>query len=186
MKTITHFFSLFVILFFGVSFFLAAHHVRAEAGSATLGGTTEMINTAITPSGFGTPVDEPPASDPVTPTNLETLGGSRASGLVPCGNGEFSNAATDCKFDDIIKLVKTGMNFLLFVLAVPISAIMFAYAGWLYMSSGMGGEGNIKKAHEVFSNVVLGLSIALAAWLIVNAIIIGLGVGTKYNFLGTT
>jgi hypothetical protein len=180
MKTITHFFSLFIILFFSASFFLAAHYARAEAGSATLGGTT------TTTSGFGTLVDEPSAPDPVTPTNLETLGGSRVSGLVPCGNGETSNAAEDCQFVDIIKLVKTVMNFLLFVLAVPISAIMFAYAGWLYMSSGIGGEGNIKKAHEVFSNVVLGLSLALAAWLIVNAIIIGLGVGTKYNFLGTT
>lgn len=65
---------------------------------------------------------------------------------------------------------------------MPLAAISFAWAGWLYMSSA-GNESNIKKAHEIFGNVVLGLCIALAAWLIVNAIVVGLGVLPKYNSL---
>jgi hypothetical protein len=107
------------------------------------------------------------------------------SGLVPCGFQDSPTAAEDCQFEDFIKLAKNFMNFLLFVIAVPIAAISFAWAGWLYLSAA-GNEGNVKKAHEIFGYVVLGLCLALAAWLIVNAIVVGLGVGSKYNFLGTT
>ena len=108
-----------------------------------------------------------------------------AAGLVTCGTGATSDAAINCGFNDFISLVQRIINFLLFVLAVPLAAIAFTYAGWLYLSSAGGNEGNVNKAHEVFKNVVIGLCIALAAWLIVHAVISGLGVSTTYNFLGS-
>ncbi len=105
------------------------------------------------------------------------------SGLIPCGSADDPGAAEDCGFNYFITLVQTIINFLLFVIAMPLAAIAFAYAGWLYMSAA-GDEGKVKKAHEIFLNVVIGFVIALAGWLIVNTIITGLGVGSEFNFLG--
>jgi hypothetical protein len=101
-------------------------------------------------------------------------------GLVQCGKG---NGPEDCTFEAFICLLRRIMNFLLFVLAVPIAAISFAYAGWLYLSAA-GNESKVKQAHEIFGTVALGLCLALAAWLIVHAIVLGLGVDSQYNFLG--
>lgn len=116
---------------------------------------------------------------------------SAQSGLVPCGyqevlpGGDAKVAAEDCTFEDFIILAKLVMNFLLFTIAVPVAAISFAWAGWLYLSAA-GNESKVAEAHRIFGYVVLGLCVALAAWLIVNALVVGLGVGAKYNFLGTT
>jgi hypothetical protein len=90
--------------------------------------------------------------------------------------------AEGCQFEHFITLAKNVMNFLLFTIAVPIAAISFAWAGWLYLSAA-GNESKVGEAHRIFGYVVLGLCIALAAWLIVNAIVVGLGVGGQYNFL---
>lgn len=108
---------------------------------------------------------------------------SDAGGLVPCGSADSPDAADDCDFNYFIELVQRVMNFLLFVVAVPFAAISFAWAGWLYLSAA-GNEGKVKEAHQIFASVVLGLCLALAAWLIVRAIITGLGVSTEYDFLG--
>lgn len=111
-------------------------------------------------------------------------GGGGAEGLVPCGNQDNPSAATDCDFNDFITLVQNVMNFLLFVVAIPIAAISFAWAGWLYMSAG-GNETNVKKAHDIFFSVVVGLALALAAWLIIYSLVNGLGVGKNFSqFLG--
>lgn len=107
------------------------------------------------------------------------------AGLVPCGTADAPGAAEDCNFQYIITLVHNLMNFLLFTIAVPLAAISFAWAGWLYMSA-VGDEGKVKQAHDIFKYVVIGLCIALAAWLVVNALVVGLGVKKAYNFLGTT
>jgi hypothetical protein len=148
-------------------------------------------------------------TDPIFPDDVASLGtgtkgsggglgtlpppppSTESNGLVPCGYREIlagedpRYAAEDCRFEHFITLAKNVMNFLLFVIAIPIAAISFAWAGWLYLSAA-GNESKVQEAHKIFGFVVLGLSIALAAWLIVNAIVIGLGVDSKYNFLGTT
>ena len=81
--------------------------------------------------------------------------------LVPCGiNGP------DCDFDDLVDLARRVINFLLGV-AVPIAAIMFAYAGFLYLTSA-GDTAKRGKATSIFQNVFWGFVLALSAWLIVN------------------
>jgi hypothetical protein len=105
---------------------------------------------------------------------------ANAQGLVQCGKGDDPMT---CNFEAFIDLLQRIMNFLLFVLAVPAAAISFAWAGWLYMSAA-GNEGKVSEAHKIFGTVLLGLCLALAAWLIVHAIVKGLGVDEKYNFLG--
>jgi hypothetical protein len=75
----------------------------------------------------------------------------------------------DCDFNHLVLLVQRVINFLIFTLAFPISALMFAYAGILMLTAG-GKEGQIKKAKSVFMGVAIGLVLMLAAWLIVYTI----------------
>ena len=86
--------------------------------------------------------------------------------LVPC--------IDDCNFSHIMQLINNIVDFILFKMALPISAIMFAYAGFLLLFSG-GEQAKRTKAKEIFVNVALGLAFALAAWLIVNTILSILG-----------
>ncbi len=150
--------------------FAGMEQVFAEVGSVTLPGfgkATDALNKAVTPS------------------NIENLGGSRNSGLVPCGYQSGTSAAQDCQFNDFIVLIKNFMNFALFVFAMPLAAVMFAWNGWFYMYYSATGQ-NVSGVHKALFQIVWGLALAIAAWLIVNAIVIGFGVGAKYNFLGTT
>ena len=58
-------------------------------------------------------------------------------GIVPdCG--------PDCGFNDLITLIQRVINFIIIV-ASPIAALLFAWAGWLYMSAS-GDQNQISKA----------------------------------------
>jgi hypothetical protein len=89
--------------------------------------------------------------------------------LVPC-NGP------DCTFNSLVQLANNIIDFIVYI-SVPVSAIMFAYAGWLYITSST--SGNIEKAHKIFVSVGLGLLFILGAWLIVKAILTGMGAEGK-------
>ncbi len=98
------------------------------------------------------------------------------SGLVVC-------SGTDCTFDKLIEQVQVVITFLIFKIAAPLAAVMFAYAGFLYVTNA-GNESRIKEAHEIFWNVFIGLVIALAAWLLINFILVFfLGAASPFNFL---
>lgn len=100
---------------------------------------------------------------------------SAQTGLVPCD--------TTCGFDDVIKLAQNVIEFLIFKIAAPLGAVMFAYAGFLYVTN-RGNEGQVSQAHEIFLYVFWGLVVCLAAWLIVNFILVFLlGDGSTYNLL---
>lgn len=126
----------------------------------------EILNTAkdacITPT--------PPVS-----TN-PTLTTDSGAGLVPC---------TDkCGFDDILKLINKIVNFLLFTLAVPISAIMFAYAGFLMMVPGSESASKKQQGKDIFLNVALGLVFVAGAWLIIHTILVIAGYNTGFSWFG--
>lgn len=87
-----------------------------------------------------------------------------SAGLVPCGG----SGEPPCSFSLLIELIQRIINFLL-IIAAPIASILFAYAGFLYLTAGE-ESGKISKAHDVFLNVLIGIVIALAAWLVVNTI----------------
>ena len=117
-----------------------------------------------TPSDSGTPVDT----------------GGRQSGLVVCGN----LSGDQCTFTDLINQIQTVINFLIFKIASPLAAVMFAYAGFLYVTN-RGNESQIKQAHDIFWNVFIGLVIALAAWLTMSFILkFFLGGTSSFNLLG--
>jgi len=99
-----------------------------------------------------------------------TLAQGGWQGLVPCGTD--ANPAP-CGFKDIMTLINKVINFVLFALALPIAAIMFAYAGFLLINPA-GGEQKTK-AKNIFTSAVIGLVVAACAWLIINTILSILG-----------
>lgn len=88
-----------------------------------------------------------------------------AKGLVPCDG-------TNCDLSALIELGQNVINFLVLV-SIALSAIAFAWAGFLYMTSA-GDQGKVKQAHTIFKKVAIGLIIVLGAYLIVNLIVYGL------------
>ena len=81
--------------------------------------------------------------------------------IVPC-NG------VDCTFCHVAQLAQNVLNDGIYI-AVFLSAILFAYAGWKYVTAG-GEPGKAGEAKKIFWNVGAGLVLILAAWLIVDLI----------------
>ena len=96
-----------------------------------------------------------------------------AGGLVPCDG-------VDCDFKAFMTLINKVINFIFVYMALPIAAIMFAFAGFLMVSSG-GSTESRTKAKSIFTNAVIGLVLAAAAWLIIKTILVIAG----YKDIGT-
>lgn len=80
--------------------------------------------------------------------------------IVPC-NG------VDCTCEHLIQLAQNLINTGIFI-AVFLCAMLFAYAGWQYMTQEtIGGHNHAK---DMFVNVAIGLIIILAAWLVVDTL----------------
>ena len=91
---------------------------------------------------------------------------SLAENLIPCTD--------NCKYEDLMTLINNVINFILLKLAIPIAAICFAYAGFLYIFSA-GDTSKRSKATSIFTSVALGLIFVAAAWLIISLILNILG-----------
>jgi len=90
--------------------------------------------------------------------------------IVPC-----TGVACTCR--DLSTLAQNIINAGIFV-AVFLSAVLFAWAGWKIMSGkSLGSSENIDKGKQVIWNVVIGLVMIIAAWLIVNTIVNTLATG---------
>lgn len=107
-------------------------------------------------------------------------------GIVVCGNASVNGevpVSEQCTFNDLINEVQVVINFLIFKIAAPLAAVMFVYAGFLYLTNG-GNESRVRQAHEVFWNVFIGLVVALAAWIVMSFILtFFLGANSAFNFL---
>jgi len=79
-----------------------------------------------------------------------------------------ASAATTCGICDIAQLVQNVINAGIYI-AIFLSAVLFAYAGWQYITAG-GQEGKATEAKKIFWNVGIGLVLVLGAWLIVDLI----------------
>ncbi len=69
---------------------------------------------------------------------------------------------------DIVKLAQNVLNFGIFM-AVVLSAFLFAYAGWNMLTAGGNSEA-YAKGKRVFGNVLIGLIIILAGWIIIDTL----------------
>lgn len=75
---------------------------------------------------------------------------------------------------EFLALINNVISFILKVLALPIAAIMFAYAGFLLVTSGGSTEAR-GKAKNIFTNTAIGLIIVAGAYLIIRTILSILG-----------
>lgn len=75
----------------------------------------------------------------------------------------------DCDFAALIELVRRLINFLV-IISTFLATAVFAYAGFLLLTSG-GNESAKTKAKDMFFKVLKGYLWILAAWLVVYTII---------------
>lgn len=86
--------------------------------------------------------------------------------LVTCGVG----AGKPCTICDIWVLSDNVVDFLLQSLAAPILVIVLVVGGFIYVTSG-GNPKRTEQAKSLLTSAIVGIIIALAAWLIVNTIL---------------
>ena len=79
-----------------------------------------------------------------------------------------AGAAQNCGVCDIAQLAQNVINAGIYI-AVFLSAVLFAWAGFNYLIAG-GDSGKAEHAKKVFWNIGAGLVLILAAWLIVDLI----------------
>lgn len=80
--------------------------------------------------------------------------------IVPC-------TGVNCTVCDLATLAQNIINTGIFVF-VFFSAMMFAYAGFLYLTNeAIGGQ---NEARSIFKNVAIGLVVLLSAWLLVDTL----------------
>lgn len=77
----------------------------------------------------------------------------------------------NCTCADLTQVAQNVINTSIFI-AVFLSAILFAWAGWKMLSGkSIGSHSAIDEGKEVLWNVVIGLVIIISAWLIVDTIV---------------
>ncbi len=94
------------------------------------------------------------------------------AGIVrPCEKGATLHSGTaekECTFEDLVILVKRIIDYIFFF-SIPLTAISFSYAGYLYLTAG-GNSSKISQANGIFSKVLMGFVVMLSAWLIVKLV----------------
>lgn len=84
-----------------------------------------------------------------------------------------------CGLADAIILIQRLIEYI-FILILPIAAIVFVYVGYLFLTSG-GNADKRSKAKKAMLSLVIGIVIIMAAWLIVKTILQTLGVDTSIS-----
>ncbi len=90
-----------------------------------------------------------------------------ADPIVPCDGTVYK----PCDFDSFMTLINNVINFLVKIIALPIAAIMFTYAGFLMVTAGEEAAGARTKAKGIFMNALIGLLLAATCWLIVHSLL---------------
>ena len=136
--------------------------------------TKEAVTISPNPISGTTSADgsvSPSSSSTVTSSTSTTATGE----LIPCGTKANPAPCNGSEgWNNLMKLINNVINFIFVRLAIPIAAIMFAYAGFELLTSG-GDVAKMTKAKSVFTNVAIGLIFVAASWLIVNTILTTLG-----------
>lgn len=103
---------------------------------------------------------------------------------VTCATGQGQYRGKDygdCGWYDLIALVKRAISFMVYI-AASLSAMAFAYAGFLYMTA-FGNSGKIEQAHGIFSKTITGILFVLMGWLIVYTILQAFDIQEGFSIL---
>ena len=88
--------------------------------------------------------------------------------LVECSGALDSKTQKACTVCDIAKLAQNVLTTGIYI-AVFLSAILFVWAGGLYLTSAANPSG-VTKARSLFFNVFVGLLIILGAWVVIDTL----------------
>jgi hypothetical protein len=88
--------------------------------------------------------------------------------IVSCSGVEGADGLPPCNWCSFVQLIGNLIKYAIF-LAVTLSSLMFAYAGFLFLTNN-GNPTKVIAAWEIFRRTIYGIIGILAAWLIVNAI----------------
>lgn len=103
--------------------------------------------------------------DPIVPPCSEYNVINNSSNLKQC----------DWRWNELLTLVNNIIGFILQGMVIPIAAIMFAYAGFLFITAGGEAAHARTKAKSIFSDAIIGLLISVAAFLIIKTLLLILG-----------
>ena len=141
-------------------------------GSGTGSGSATSTGSG-TGSGTGTGTGAG-SSGTISTNNNSTTTTETGGDLTQKGGGLIPDCpAEGCGWDQFMLLIKKVIDFAIFGLSLPVGAIVIAWTGFLFMTSG-DDPGKRKKAKDALIKIVAGLVIAMAAWLIVNTILTSL------------
>ena len=96
-----------------------------------------------------------------------------AAGLNAAEPGIFTCTEDPCTLKDLIGIISQAFDWAIKIV-VPLATLAFLYAGILFVTS-PADSGNVSQAKKIIWDALYGVGVALAAWLIVKAIIAGLG-----------
>ncbi len=88
--------------------------------------------------------------------------------IVTCSGAIKEGNLNPCTICDIAQVAQNVLNTGIFI-AVFLSAILFAWAGGIYLTNIVNPSG-ITKAKTLFGSVLIGLLIILGAWLIIDTL----------------
>jgi type III secretory pathway component EscT len=95
--------------------------------------------------------------------------------IIPCGGhildpntGAILKEQPACDFNFLLQMVNNIIKWMVMISA-PVAAGIFAWAGFLYMTTGISDQKN--KAKSMIVKVFIGFVVILAAWLIVSTVI---------------
>ena len=92
---------------------------------------------------------------------------SAAIGLVPIVPDDCNGLGGCTTLCDLAQMAQNTLNDGIYI-AVFLAAILFAWAGFRYLTSVAGSD--ISAAKKIFSDVIIGLVIILTSWLIVDTL----------------
>jgi hypothetical protein len=165
-KNFIHGFSLFMMVVIVTIALLATTSVL-YAQNNTIAPTVDLSNT----NSNTTPTNQ-------TPTPTQTSSGN-SSGLVICTGARDTANPNDkrpiCDFNYFLQEIRTVINWL-FVIAIPIAIVLFAFGGILYI---LGTAKNRNRAKDIFIATGIGFGIMLIAWVSVYTIVSWLTTGTN-------
>ena len=92
-------------------------------------------------------------------------------GPIDAVTGDYSNP---CGFDSLMAMINKLIDFITLQLATPLFAVIFIFAGVLYLSAGAKPD-NKTRAKKIIFNSLKGFGLVLASWVIVKTILLTLG-----------
>jgi len=156
--------------------FAASFVQSVQSGNNTGSQNTTPIpaNSGPSPRDAGVNTSDPTSKDfQIVPANCYGDGDT----LPNADNKKYGK----CGWKDIIALLNRIIEFMAYI-AASLSAIAFAYAGFLYMTAA-GNSGKIEQAHGIFKKTFIGIFFVLVGWLLIATLLKILGVDNSFSLL---